>query len=101
MHKNKAFTLVEAVIIIIILGLLVSMAIPAFIKIRESEYQKLAERVQRGDHLTLAEKYNLEKYQREHPDFIVSVNKSKYQKINVNGKEFYIIPVEDFDRLER
>src|ERR1700685_1623879 len=38
--KNKGFTLVEIMIVVVIIGLLASMAIPAFQKVRSSSQDK-------------------------------------------------------------
>ena len=40
MKKNKAFTLVEIFIVVFIIGLLTAIAIPAFMKARESEIKQ-------------------------------------------------------------
>jgi type IV pilus assembly protein PilA len=39
-HKNKGFTLVEIMIVVVIIGLLASMAIPAFQKVRSNSQDK-------------------------------------------------------------
>ena len=39
-HKNKGFTLVEIMIVVVIIGLLASMAIPAFQKVRTNSQDK-------------------------------------------------------------
>lgn len=39
-NKNKGFTLVEIMIVVVIIGLLASMAIPAFQKVRSSSQDK-------------------------------------------------------------
>jgi type IV pilus assembly protein PilA len=39
-QKNKGFTLVEIMIVVVIIGLLASMAIPAFQKVRSSSQDK-------------------------------------------------------------
>lgn len=39
-HSKKAFTLVEIMIVVVIIGLLAAMAIPAFQKVRASSLQK-------------------------------------------------------------
>jgi type IV pilus assembly protein PilA len=40
MNNNKAFTLVEIMIVVVIIGLLAAMAIPAFQKVRQSSQDK-------------------------------------------------------------
>jgi type IV pilus assembly protein PilA len=39
-NRNKGFTLVEIMIVVVIIGLLASMAIPAFQKVRQSSQDK-------------------------------------------------------------
>lgn len=41
MKKNKAFTVVEYMIVIVIIGLLAAMAIPAFVKVKTNSIAKL------------------------------------------------------------
>jgi len=40
MNSKKGFTLVEIMIVVVIIGLLAAMAIPAFQKVRQSSIQK-------------------------------------------------------------
>ena len=99
--NSKAFTLIEVVIVIIVIfGLLAAMAIPAFMKVRESALVKAH---QRGEKLdaeqmnTVREYYRRTKTHRENPQEIVVqpenspilIPYDQITEVTINGQKFY------------
>jgi len=97
---KKAFTLVEVMIIIIVIGLLAAMAIPAFHKVR---INSLAKSVARGETISDEQRRLLEdnlnhvnddlraKITRRAPS-VVEISVDNFQTIVINGKTYKLVP---------
>ena len=79
MKKNKAFNIVNVMIVVCIVGLLSAMTIPAFLKVRE---RQLVHAYQNGEKLTL----------RQEQSIAGLIGGPKASTISVNGKTYYLFP---------
>lgn len=103
-RKPKGFTLVEAMIVLVIVGLLAAMAIPAFMKVRQGA---LVRAYEKGEKLNLEqmkivrEYYADKKSSSERKTIIVSETTSspsspilipadEISEVTVNGQKFYV-----------
>lgn len=90
---KKGFTLVEMTIVIIIIGLLAGMAIPAFQKVRQSSLVKAYEK---GQKLTKEELVIVSDFYKNHPENIKRSRRSsdveEYKTIIIDGKTYKLVP---------
>jgi prepilin-type N-terminal cleavage/methylation domain-containing protein len=106
-NKRKAFTIVEVVIVIIIIGLLAAMAIPAFHKVRVNS---LAKAVASGQTISEKDADYLRKYSSDIPrEFLDKIDVERGtqksviyvapqtikfdQTIILNGKTYGLVPL--------
>lgn len=101
MKKNRAFTLMEGMIVVAIAGLLAAMAIPAFVKVRDSSI------VKRGD-AGQVQDWNKETWDRyrklkaEQPGASrapanssppsPSFSSLQYKRLTIEGKTYILVP---------
>lgn len=110
MRPHSAFTLVEAMIIIVILGLLAVMAIPAYWKVRDNSIMHMAER---GEHLNESQLKRYREIRREKdaeedknpssaPAERVTPSRSvgPFQRVQIDGSTFYLVPKQDAKETE-
>ena len=106
----KAFTIVEIMIVVVILGLLAAMVIPAVQKVRENAVVK---KVEKGMKLSDGEKVIYKEYldnggkkvSKGNTDeveksvdvksngYIVIKNKNDIKEVQINGETVYLVPV--------
>ena len=111
---KKAFTVVEVMIVVVIIGLLAAMAIPAFQKVK---YSSLAKAYKNGQSLTTEERKYVIEYRSNHPkDFETETTASvehtsvpatlpqflgvtakgdAFQTVVVEGKTYILVPKQD------
>lgn len=99
-HKNQGFTLVEIMIVVVIIGLLAAMAIPAFQKVRANSQDKAVTNNLR-QLASAADQYFLETGNTTvDSDELVGTNTTQYVKvINTVAQEEYSSPITQGDAV--
>lgn len=106
MKTNRAFTVMEMIIIVVIIGLLAAMAIPAFQRVRYSVIEKA---LQHGESITQAQRQYYWEYRKDHPELIKSPpnnessapsSEPSFQRVTIEGKSYYLILKQDVKETE-
>lgn len=110
---NKAFTFTEVMIVVVIVGLLLAMAIPAIEHVRMHSIEKLvvdgkATREQRHEYEEWTRnrkadtqerldklRYEVEEKTREMGSAVISPDSISLQTLKVNGKTYFLLPKQD------
>ncbi len=92
---KKAFTLVELMIVVVIVGLLAAMVIPAVQKVREASVIKRYEQGDRSREVVTAyEQYVNEGRIPRKKVYITTEEGDVKETITINGKRYKLVPLE-------
>jgi prepilin-type N-terminal cleavage/methylation domain-containing protein len=94
--KNKAFTLVEICIVIVIIGLLSAMIIPAFQLLRESSVVKM---VERGEKLNPEQREIYKEHLKKKKGEVMAPVKVEREETTFNGVRYRVVKKEDMKEV--
>lgn len=91
---KKAFTIVEVFIVLVIIGLLAAMAIPAFTKVRDAARQKAILEKARQEEVVKVEKQVLPPSGFTiHNGKYYLIPKKYYEEVRIDGETYFLVPI--------